>query len=297
MSGYVAKGIDSFEDGEEFGRTQNALLAFQVSIAIESVDDFCGLSDRGATLEGTVSYLPFGKDLAIRNGFFSLFRPDAETGKRHMTYSFGFTGTDGKEYFLYGYKVISDDAGFDAIDDMTKLFTRIHRGSSPLAPLYGSGIVHFQMQSLPSMLTSFEVTGARSIVERSDTAPGPLRRAPAEQKRAPRGRGASGDRQNRKTHLLSRIYERGYRNLAVAEARSTYGVFYTNREVPTVARHISYSERNYHIIDLSLDLEPHTYSGSLGQHYVNREWKAADFRVSFAKNKTHVYAIYTLTLK
>ena len=88
-------------------------------------------------------------------------------------------------------------------------------------------------------------------------------------------------------HLMDRMYERGYRNLAVAEARSTYGVFYTNREVATVARHIGYSEKNYRIVDLSLDLEPHTFSGSLGKHYVNREWKAADFRISFAKNKTH----------
>jgi uncharacterized protein (DUF362 family) len=30
---------------------------------------------------------------------------------------------------------------------------------------------------------------------------------------------------------------------------------------------------------------------------VNREWKNADFRIACAKNKTHSYARYTLTLK
>ena len=30
---------------------------------------------------------------------------------------------------------------------------------------------------------------------------------------------------------------------------------------------------------------------------MNREWKNADFRIAFAKNKTHTYALYTLTIK
>lgn len=98
-------------------------------------------------------------------------------------------------------------------------------------------------------------------------------------------------------HLIDRLYERGYRRLAVAEARSTYGIFFTNREVKTVARYLGFTEKNYRLIDLSEDLEEYTYSGKLGAHYVNREWKGADFRIAFAKNKTHSYAYYTLTLK
>jgi len=98
-------------------------------------------------------------------------------------------------------------------------------------------------------------------------------------------------------YVLDRIYERGYRKLAVAEARSTYGIFFTNREVKTVAHHIGLTEKNYQVIDLSEDLEDYQYSGKLGKHYVNREWKQADFRIAFAKNKTHCYARYTLCLK
>jgi len=64
-----------------------------------------------------------------------------------------------------------------------------------------------------------------------------------------------------------------------------------------VADYIGLIGRNYRIIDLSEDLEDFQYSGKLGKHYVNREWKNADFRISFAKNKTHVYAYYTLTIK
>jgi uncharacterized protein (DUF362 family) len=88
----------------------------------------------------------------------------------------------------------------------------------------------------------------------------------------------------------------------VAEARSTYGTFFTNREVNTVAKYIGLDGLcrgggQYRVIDLSLDREEHQFEGKLGKHSVNREWKGADFRISFAKNKTHAYAYYTLTIK
>jgi uncharacterized protein (DUF362 family) len=67
--------------------------------------------------------------------------------------------------------------------------------------------------------------------------------------------------------------------------------------VKTVAHHIGLTEKNYRVIDLSENLEDYQYSGNLGNHYVNREWKQADFRIAFAKNKTHSYARYTLCLK
>jgi uncharacterized protein (DUF362 family) len=67
--------------------------------------------------------------------------------------------------------------------------------------------------------------------------------------------------------------------------------------VVTVARHIGYSGNGYRIIDLTLEMVPHTFHGKLGQHWVGRTWRDADFRISFAKNKTHTWAWYTLTIK
>lgn len=98
-------------------------------------------------------------------------------------------------------------------------------------------------------------------------------------------------------HLVNRIYEKGYRNISVAEAQSTYTVFFTNRDVPTLARYIGLKGENYKIIDLSEDTEPCDYGGKLGKHEVHPAWRDADYRISFAKNKTHSYAFYTLTIK
>jgi len=98
-------------------------------------------------------------------------------------------------------------------------------------------------------------------------------------------------------HLIDRIHERGYRNIAVAEAQSTYTVFFTNRDVPTLARYIGVKGKNYKVIDLSENTETYEYGRTLGSHRVHPTWRDADFRVSFAKNKTHSYAYYTLTIK
>lgn len=98
-------------------------------------------------------------------------------------------------------------------------------------------------------------------------------------------------------HLIDRIYEKGYRNIAVAEAHSTYSIFFTNRDIPTLARYIGLRGKNYRIIDLSENTVEHDYKRTLGKHEVHPAWRDADFRISFAKNKTHSYAFYTLTIK
>jgi uncharacterized protein (DUF362 family) len=162
MSGYLTEGESDFEKGESSGKDRNTPCVFGVTISLEEVDEFIKLSGRTARLTGAVSYPALGKNLPIRGGVFGLFRPDPATAKRHMTYSFAFTGDDGKDYFLSGYKVIYDDPKFDVMEDMTQLYTRIYRGDSGEGPLYGSGILHFKMWSLPSMLISFEVTNTHN---------------------------------------------------------------------------------------------------------------------------------------
>lgn len=102
-------------------------------------------------------------------------------------------------------------------------------------------------------------------------------------------------------HLVEVLGTWGFENLTVAEAQSTYGQYFTNRRVLEVADYLGYAidgSKGYKLIDLTEDqhveenLGPH-----LGPHPVPLTWKNSDFRISFAKNKTHSYAFYTLTLK
>ncbi len=98
--------------------------------------------------------------------------------------------------------------------------------------------------------------------------------------------------------LIDKIVERGFPNIALVESQSTYGNYYRNREVLKVATYIGYStEKNYRIVDLTEEMVPYDYGGRLGKHFVGPTWRDADFRISFAKNKTHIFCHYTLTLK
>jgi len=83
------------------------------------------------------------------------------------------------------------------------------------------------------------------------------------------------------------------------EAQSTYGEFFDKRGVREMAEYFGYDTRaGYEVIDMTEDaLEKQHLGPVLGLHPVSRAWRDADFRISFAKNKTHAYAFYTLTLK
>jgi uncharacterized protein (DUF362 family) len=100
-------------------------------------------------------------------------------------------------------------------------------------------------------------------------------------------------------HLVKRLRGLGFENLKVVEAQSTYGEYFDKRSVREMADYLGY-DRNagYEVVDMTLDAdETQDLGPRLGNHPVSRCWREADFRISFAKNKTHAYAYYTLTLK
>ena len=106
-------------------------------------------------------------------------------------------------------------------------------------------------------------------------------------------------------HLIHQLYAAGYTNLTVVESQNTYGNYFKNRDVISVAQYVKYNANDhgehrdgeYRIVDLTDEAEPYDYKGSFGQHMAAPTWKDADFRISFAKNKTHSFCYYTLTIK
>ncbi len=101
-------------------------------------------------------------------------------------------------------------------------------------------------------------------------------------------------------HLIKRIEERNFKNIKIAEAECTLSVFFQNRDVKAVAKYIGYKESSLaRIIDMTEgnNSKEVDFGGKLGLHPVDKNWADADFRISFAKNKSHSYAFYTLTLK
>lgn len=99
--------------------------------------------------------------------------------------------------------------------------------------------------------------------------------------------------------LIDRLHRLGCRDLAVVEAQSAYGSYFRGREVRRVAEYIGFpvNDPRFRIADLTEETCPYDYGHRLGAHFVGRSWRDAHFRVSFAKNKTHTWSYYTLTIK
>lgn len=102
-------------------------------------------------------------------------------------------------------------------------------------------------------------------------------------------------------YLVDKIRNAGFTNIYLVESQNLYGNIYENRTVKNVARFVGYKpkEHGYKISDLTeeRDSKNHNYGGILGNHPVGKVWKDADYRVSFAKNKTHMSESFTLCLK
>ncbi len=161
MSGWIGIGEKDPKNGRILGERNNTSLRFDVRISIADLSKFLNISDHSAQLDGTVTIDALGGKFNIRKGLFNLFSIDATDGIRHMTYSFCFTASDGKNYFLHGHKEIKDDPGpLDVVSDMTTLFTLIRAGEDETAPIYGAGEIYFKLIDTPSLVSSMKITGA-----------------------------------------------------------------------------------------------------------------------------------------
>lgn len=99
--------------------------------------------------------------------------------------------------------------------------------------------------------------------------------------------------------LVDRLRELGCRDISIVEAQSAYGNYFEGREVKRVADYIGYKagDERFEVVDLTEEMVPFDYGHQLGEHVVGPTWRDAQLRVSFAKNKTHTWAYYTLGIK
>jgi uncharacterized protein (DUF362 family) len=97
--------------------------------------------------------------------------------------------------------------------------------------------------------------------------------------------------------LVAIMRAEGFIEFVVVDAQNVYNYSYTGRTVPRVAEMCGYSGNGYRIVDLSDDTVPWDYGGVLGRHLAGRDWCEADYRISFAKNKSHWQCFFTGCLK
>jgi uncharacterized protein (DUF362 family) len=97
--------------------------------------------------------------------------------------------------------------------------------------------------------------------------------------------------------LIGIMKGEGFKRFVVVETENVYNYSYTGRRVSEVAALCGYSGDGYEIVDLAEDSVAFDYGGTLGRQRAGRPWLEADYRISFAKNKTHWQCFYTACLK
>jgi len=96
--------------------------------------------------------------------------------------------------------------------------------------------------------------------------------------------------------LAAFLRECGCDDVAVVEGRNLYDQFYDNRSVLNVARYFDISSPHFRVVDLSDEQVPHVYFRGMAQYTVGKTWKDADFRISFAKMRSHPVELVHLTI-
>lgn len=105
--------------------------------------------------------------------------------------------------------------------------------------------------------------------------------------------------------LVDHIREMGFRDISLCEAQNDVGRMLKNHNVAFVAEQIGYEPRDrYRIADLTLESMPFAYEyidkqgrTRTWKDRVGRTWKEANFRITFAKCKTHEHDWMTLGAK
>jgi uncharacterized protein (DUF362 family) len=96
--------------------------------------------------------------------------------------------------------------------------------------------------------------------------------------------------------LARYLHEHGCRDVAVVESRNLYDRFYQARTVREVAEYFGIRSPYFRVVDLTEAQVPHAYFRGMAQYTVGRTWKEADFRISFAKLRSHPVELAYLTL-
>ncbi len=162
MLGHVTFGETDFARGAQPDRDDAAAFKFHLTIEVEDIERFAHDPLRPAVATGWVHCDALGGRLPVVQGWFNLF-VDVEPGVKHMLYRLWFYDGVGHPLTMTGFKLVSNDAGFDIWGDTTTLFTRILRGHVPegedaTAELVASGTIIIRARDFAKQLTTFRST-------------------------------------------------------------------------------------------------------------------------------------------
>ena len=162
-AGNVAENRADYEAAAARGRTADDALMFHLTITVDDVDEFITSPLHRTRAMGYVESPLYGGRRPVAEGAVNLLIDAGDPTKKEMRYRLFFTGADGHDYTLTGFKDISGRTPADVWPETTTLFTRILAGrieEGAVGDTVASGVIVIRPEDfLFRQLFSFRVQG------------------------------------------------------------------------------------------------------------------------------------------
>ncbi len=166
MRGYFSTRVTDadYERGLRQGRDEGSSFVFVLTLVADDVRVLVDADDHPARSIGTVVAPALsGKPMLVTGGQFNLFVDQpGEPPTRRMRYRMQLRATDGRVFFVDGFKVIRDDPGFDVWSDTTTLYITVYQGETDEGAVLGRGVLRILPADFARQMRTFQVTNATS---------------------------------------------------------------------------------------------------------------------------------------
>jgi predicted acylesterase/phospholipase RssA len=149
MKGFIQRGAfaathEEYQTAAAQGRQANGALMFHLDVSAADVDAFVTSPAHETRADGYIDSPLFGGKRPVSNGVVNLFVNAADPAKKNMRYRLFFTGSDGRDYTLAGFKDIGGPSLTRMWDETTTLYTQVlegHVAAGQQGPVVGSGVL------------------------------------------------------------------------------------------------------------------------------------------------------------
>jgi len=158
-----------YAQGAETGVAAGSTLEFVITVASDDLDEMLRSPSHRARIHGIVTAPALSPEpLSVTNGTFQLLVKDPDDPRaRRMVYKLPLAVSDGRQFYLSGFKRIrNDERGLDLWADTTVLFITVHDGADENAPVVGRGVLKIQPRDFSKQLRTFKITNAGSVARR-----------------------------------------------------------------------------------------------------------------------------------
>jgi cholesterol oxidase len=169
MRGHISTTVlDDYAKAEADGKRTGTPFEFTVTVSSDNLDEMLSNPAHQARLDGTVRCPALSSQpMPVANGTFNLLTRDpSRVNARQMRYRMTATAADGRQYRIDGFKVIHEDSHIEIWPDTTTLYVTVSEITGSDERVGAKGVLHILVPDFLKQMTTMEVTGASSPIER-----------------------------------------------------------------------------------------------------------------------------------